>query len=139
LGCFPFGTEFLQNGQLYPTSLVPIGEAAVGTFFVLRLTHLILSSRDRSVAVACLNLPFQVHAHMLRHSTGYKLAGDGHDTRSIQDYLGHKDIRHMVRYTELSQSRSGTFGEIDPIGNGPFLTRLAPFDFWGGPFWAAWS
>jgi type 1 fimbriae regulatory protein FimB/type 1 fimbriae regulatory protein FimE len=49
-------------------------------------------------------LPFQVqvHAHMLRHSTGYKLAGDGHDTRSIQDYLGHKDIRHTVRYTELS-------------------------------------
>ncbi len=27
--------------------------------------------------------------------------GDGHDTRSIQDYLGHKDIRHTVRYTAL--------------------------------------
>jgi type 1 fimbriae regulatory protein FimE len=37
-----------------------------------------------------------------RHSAGYKLAGDGHDTRSIQDYLGHKDIRHTVRYTALS-------------------------------------
>src|SRR5450631_4487074 len=29
--------------------------------------------------------PFKVHAHMLRHAAGYKLAGDGHDTRSIQD------------------------------------------------------
>jgi type 1 fimbriae regulatory protein FimB/type 1 fimbriae regulatory protein FimE len=47
-------------------------------------------------------LPFQVHAHVLRHSAGYKLAGDGRDTRSIQDYLGHRDIRHTVRYTELS-------------------------------------
>src|SRR5262249_26290023 len=47
-------------------------------------------------------LPFQVHAHMLRHSAGYKLAGDGHDTRSSQDYLGHRDIRHTARYTELS-------------------------------------
>ena len=47
-------------------------------------------------------LSFQVHAHMLRHSAGYKLAGDGHDTRSIQDYLGHRDTRHTVRYTELS-------------------------------------
>jgi integrase len=47
-------------------------------------------------------LPFQCHAHMLRHSAGYKLAGDGHDTRSIQAYLGHSDIRHTVRYTELS-------------------------------------
>jgi type 1 fimbriae regulatory protein FimB/type 1 fimbriae regulatory protein FimE len=26
-------------------------------------------------------LPFPVHPHMLRHSTGYKLANDGHDTR----------------------------------------------------------
>ena len=48
------------------------------------------------------DLPFQVHAHMLRHSTGYKLASDGADTRSIQSYLGHRDIRHTVRYTELS-------------------------------------
>ncbi|MFZ1047587.1 MAG: hypothetical protein WAN52_18410 [Pseudolabrys sp.] len=31
-----------------------------------------------------------------------KLAGDGHDTRSIQDYLGHRNIQHTVRYTELS-------------------------------------
>ena len=46
--------------------------------------------------------PFQVHAHMLRHAAGYKLAGDGHDTRSIQDYLGHRNIQHTVRYTELS-------------------------------------
>jgi integrase len=47
-------------------------------------------------------LPFQCHAHMLRHAAGYKLANDGHDTRSIQAYLGHADIRHTVRYTELS-------------------------------------
>src|ERR1019366_5968829 len=27
-------------------------------------------------------LPFPIHPHMLRHSTGYKLANDGHDTRA---------------------------------------------------------
>jgi integrase len=54
-------------------------------------------------------LPFQVHAHMLRHSAGYKLAGDGHDTRAIQDYLGHKNIQHTVRYTELSPTRFKNF------------------------------
>ncbi len=48
---------------------------------------------------------FPVHPHMLRHSTGYKLANDGHDTRAIQHYLGHKNIQHTVRYTELSASR----------------------------------
>ena len=55
------------------------------------------------------DFPFQVHAHMLRHATGYKLAGGGHDTRSIQDYLGHKNIQHTVRYTELSPTRFKDF------------------------------
>jgi site-specific recombinase XerD len=53
--------------------------------------------------------PFQAHAHMLRHAAGHKLAGDGHDTRSIQDYLGHKNIQHTVRYTELSPTRFKDF------------------------------
>ena len=47
-------------------------------------------------------LPFLVHAHMLRHSTGYKLAADDRPTRSIQDYLGHRDIRHTAGYAEVS-------------------------------------
>jgi len=54
-------------------------------------------------------LPFRVHAHMLRHSAGYKLAGDGHDTRAIQDYLGHRNISNTVRYTELSPTRFKDF------------------------------
>lgn len=55
------------------------------------------------------NLPFPIHPHMLRHSTGFKLANDGHDTRAIQRYLGHKNIQHTVRYTELSPQRFNSF------------------------------
>ena len=50
-------------------------------------------------------IPFPVHPHMLRHACGYKLANDGHDTRAIQHYLGHGNIVHTVRYTELSPER----------------------------------
>jgi type 1 fimbriae regulatory protein FimB/type 1 fimbriae regulatory protein FimE len=50
-------------------------------------------------------LPFPVHPHMLRHACGYKLANEGHDTRSLQHYLGHKNIAHTVRYTELAPDR----------------------------------
>jgi type 1 fimbriae regulatory protein FimB/type 1 fimbriae regulatory protein FimE len=50
-------------------------------------------------------LPFPIHPHMLRHSAGYKLANEGHDTRSIQQYLGHRNITHTVRYTELAPDR----------------------------------
>ena len=48
------------------------------------------------------SLPFSVYAHMLRHACGYKLVNDGHDVRAIQHYLGHKNIQHTVRYTELA-------------------------------------
>ena len=48
------------------------------------------------------DFPFQVHAHMLRHGCGYALANAGHDTRRIQDWLGHKSIQHTTRYTALS-------------------------------------
>jgi integrase len=52
---------------------------------------------------------FPVHVHMLRHACGYALANAGHDTRSIQDYLGHKSIQHTVRYTELSPTKFKDF------------------------------
>jgi type 1 fimbriae regulatory protein FimB/type 1 fimbriae regulatory protein FimE len=48
---------------------------------------------------------FLVHPHMLRHACGFKLANEGHDTRSLQAYLGHKNIHHTVRYTELTSAR----------------------------------
>ena len=48
---------------------------------------------------------FGVHPHMLRHAAGYKLANDSVDTRTIQAYLGHKSIRHTVRYTELAPGK----------------------------------
>ena len=50
-------------------------------------------------------LGFKAHPHMLRHACGFALAAKGHDTRALQAYLGHKNIQHTVRYTELSPTR----------------------------------
>jgi type 1 fimbriae regulatory protein FimB/type 1 fimbriae regulatory protein FimE len=47
-------------------------------------------------------LPFPVHVHMLRHSTGYALAARGMDTRRLQHFLGHASITNTVRYTAMS-------------------------------------
>jgi integrase len=52
---------------------------------------------------------FPVHVHMLRHACGYALANEGHDTRAIQDWLGHRSIQHTVRYTELAPVRFRDF------------------------------
>jgi type 1 fimbriae regulatory protein FimB/type 1 fimbriae regulatory protein FimE len=54
-------------------------------------------------------LPFKAHPHMLRHACGFALANKGHDTRALQAYLGHKNIQHTVRYTELAPTRFKNF------------------------------
>jgi type 1 fimbriae regulatory protein FimE len=51
----------------------------------------------------------KVHPHQLRHACGYYLATNGQDTRAIQDYLGHRNIQHTVRYTQLNPSRFESF------------------------------
>jgi type 1 fimbriae regulatory protein FimE len=47
-------------------------------------------------------LAFVPHPQPLRHACGYYRASQGHDTRAIQDYLGHKNIQHTVRYTAMA-------------------------------------
>jgi site-specific recombinase XerD len=54
-------------------------------------------------------MAFPIHPHMLRHGCGYALANAGHDTRAIQAWMGHKNIQHIVRYTELAPDRFKDF------------------------------
>ena len=58
---------------------------------------------QRAAKVA--GITIKTHPHMLRHACGYKLANDGVDTRALQSYLGHKNIQHTVRYTEMAPDR----------------------------------
>jgi integrase len=51
----------------------------------------------------------KVHPHQLRHSCGFHLANQGATTRDIQDYLGHKNIQHTVRYTKITPNRFKAF------------------------------
>jgi integrase len=60
-------------------------------------------------AGAAAGLGFPAHPHMLRHACGFTLANAGHDTRALQAYLGHKNIQHTVRYTELAPDRFKDF------------------------------
>jgi type 1 fimbriae regulatory protein FimB len=54
-------------------------------------------------------LPVEVHPHMLHHACGFALADQGADTRLIQDYLGHRNIQHTVRYTATNPARFERF------------------------------
>jgi len=65
--------------------------------------HAAQKSLARCSALA--ELDIEVHPHMLRHACGYYLANQGLDTRLIQDWLGHRNIQHTVRYTRLNPQR----------------------------------
>ena len=68
-------------------------------------------------------MPFSLHPHMLRHACGYKLANDGHDTRALQHYLGHKNIQHTSATPSFHPTGSATSGEIRKLANDGHDTR----------------
>ena len=78
-----------------------------GRHRVALLPHHFRKLLARAGDAAKLGMP--IHPHMLRHSTGFKLANDGQDTRAIQHYLGHKNIQHTVLYTQLAADRFNDF------------------------------
>jgi integrase len=92
----------LQREQDPPSPFVFVSER--GAPFTAESFNFLVKRTGKRAGFA-----FPIHSHVLRHSTGFKLAGDGHDTRAIQDYLGHKNIQHTVRYTELSPARFKNF------------------------------
>ena len=54
-------------------------------------------------------------------------ANQGHDTRSAQAWLGHKNIQHTVRYTELAPTASRTSGGESGFNRGERENLHAPW------------
>jgi type 1 fimbriae regulatory protein FimB/type 1 fimbriae regulatory protein FimE len=105
-GVHPIGGKEMRALRKLQREL-PKGVRTPYIFVSERLAPLSVAGYQRMVARAgkAARLPFLVHSHMLRHSTGYKLANDGQDTRAIQHYLGHRSIASTVRYTALAPDR----------------------------------
>jgi type 1 fimbriae regulatory protein FimB len=62
--------------------------------------NLLLNTCSKAAA-----LPFLAHPQILGHACGFALADQGADTRLIQDYLGHRNIQHTVKYTAAKPAR----------------------------------
>jgi integrase len=101
------GTHPLQRDELAALRKLGTGERAGAIFRTERDTP--LSVRGWGIIVARAGaeakLGFPAHPHMLRHACGYYLANQGHDTRAIQAWLGHRNIQHTVRYTDMAPDR----------------------------------
>jgi site-specific recombinase XerD len=87
--------------SLYGTTPVVFSEGTSS----LRPAGMAIFSRMVERAAASAKLDIKTHAHMLRHACGYKLANEGHDTRALQAYLGHRNIQNTTRYTALAPDR----------------------------------
>ena len=100
------GVELRALKQLHrdyqDTSYVFVSERK--TPITTRTAHHIIARAGKNTG-----FDFTIHPHMLRHSTGFYLANKGHDTRAIQSYMGHANIKNTVIYTELAPNRFKDF------------------------------
>jgi len=105
----PDSSHYLERDELAGIKLLRRQQEAEG----IKSAYLFVNERGepfRRMGIARMierageaaKLPFPVHVHMLRHSTGYALANRGMDTRRLQHFLGHASITNTVRYTAMS-------------------------------------
>jgi integrase len=78
-------------------------------------------------------LDFKAHPHMFRHACGFQLANQGTDTRTLQAYLGHRNIPCATPNCRRRASRTSGATDADcPI----FVVGTRPAGLQDS-FWAA--
>lgn len=86
---------------------------------VLRRHHAFESNLQRAIkrAARALGLPNRVTTHTLRHSFATHLLESGNDIRTVQELLGHSDVKTTMIYTHaLQRGGRGVRSPLDNLG-----------------------
>jgi len=79
-----------------------------------------LFQRAQSVAVRQAGLAKRVTSHTFRHSFATHLLADGYDIRTVQELLGHSDVRTKMIYTHvLNRGGRGVRSPADGLVRDP--------------------
>ncbi|MHC4214593.1 MAG: integron integrase, partial [Planctomycetota bacterium] len=82
---------------------------------IIRRHHVFPNNLQRQIKRAAVkaDIPKRVTVHTLRHSFATHLLEDGYDIRTIQDLLGHSDLRTTMIYTHVATKNK--LGIVSPL------------------------